>query len=81
INFGSGKSTSINDVISIMEKIVQKKAKIIFREQKKGEIKNFTVNIKKLEEQLGGIPTTSLEEGLKHTYNWFQKRQKSSSNL
>ncbi len=75
INFGCGKPTSIKDLIFLTEKIMQKKARITYRESKKGEIENFTVNVGKLKNQLGRLPPTSLEEGLRKTYNWFLKTQ------
>jgi UDP-glucose 4-epimerase len=71
INFGYGKSTSVNNLVFLAEKIMKKKANIVFRKSREEEIENFRVSIDRLKNRFENVPTTNLKEGLKKTYCWY----------
>jgi nucleoside-diphosphate-sugar epimerase len=64
-NVGCGKSTSINEVISVMELILGKRAKIDRKGSVAGDVRSTSADIKKIKEDLGYEPKTSLTEGLR----------------
>jgi len=72
VNLGSGKGTKVMEVIETVSKVIGKEAKIVKKPKRKGEIQNFYSNIEKLEKLFGDRPKTSLEDGIKKTYNWFR---------
>ncbi len=71
INLGSDSPYTLKDVISLIEKYTQKKAKIIYRDFHKADMKATWANIEKAKKILNWKPKTNLEEGIKNTVNWF----------
>ncbi len=72
INLGTGKAQSIMDVINLCTKIIGKMPKINYVEKRPGEIDNFVADTKKFHSIFGYIPSTTLENGIKMTYNWLK---------
>ena len=72
-NMGTGKLTTVKEIIELIAKIVGKEPKIVYKPKKPGEITNFSADVVKLKKFFGEVPKTTLEEGLKKTYEWFQK--------
>ncbi|RLI74045.1 GDP-mannose 4,6-dehydratase, partial [Archaeoglobales archaeon] len=70
-NMGTGKLTTIKEVIELIAKTVGKEPKIVYKPARLGEITNFSADVSKLEKFFGKTPSTSLEEGLRKTYDWF----------
>lgn len=72
INLGGGKNPrTINEVIKIIEKELNKKAKISYRAPHKADIKETWADIAKAEKILNWKPEISLEEGLKRSVDWY----------
>jgi len=71
VNLGSGKDTSIMDIVKISSEFVGTEPKIDFKPQESGERKNFTADLTKLKQLFGKTPQTEIREGLKKTYEWF----------
>lgn len=63
-NLGSGKQTSINDLVKT---IGVKKFKYL--PKNKHEIENSIACIKKLKKSIGWVPLTKIEKGIKKTFN------------
>lgn len=72
-NMGTGNLTIIREVIDKISEIVGKELKIVHKPARPGEITNFSADVKKLKTFFGEVPSTSLEEGLKKTYDWLGK--------
>jgi len=70
-NMGTGRLTTIKKIIELIAETVGKEPKIIYKPARPGEITNFSADVSKLEKFFGKVPSTSLEEGLKKTYEWF----------
>lgn len=73
INIGSGKEISIKSLVKKISKIIGYKGKIIFDHTKPDGTLRKILNNKKLKE-IGWKPKTSLTEGLKISYEDFQKK-------
>jgi nucleoside-diphosphate-sugar epimerase len=72
INLGGGKNPiSLNYVISQIEKLLGKKAKITHKPFHKTDIKETWADISKAKELLDWQPTVSLETGLERTVEWY----------
>ncbi len=75
INMGTGKGTSVLEVIELAAKILGKKPLMQFHPNRKGEIGNFVPDIKLLKSLFGTIPSTPLEQGLRQTFAWLAKQK------
>lgn len=64
-NVGSGKTTSLNDVISAIASITGRNAKVTRREVALGDVRNTSADISAIAKDLGYWPRTNLTEGLK----------------
>lgn len=71
-NMGTGKGTSILDVINIMSKTMELEPEIEFKEPRPGEIGNFVSDPTFLESTFGNVPSTIIQEGIKQTVNWLK---------
>ncbi len=77
INLGGGKSpASILKILNIYERLLQKKANIVFKERVKADMESTQADITKAKSLLGWEPEIGIEEGLKRTVEWFLKEGK-----
>ncbi|MDP3014523.1 MAG: GDP-mannose 4,6-dehydratase [Candidatus Subteraquimicrobiales bacterium] len=67
-NVGTGKNSSILDLISILEKISSKKCKIVFKKQDKRKVGEIFYSVEKTKRETGWLPRTMIEEGIKLVY-------------
>ncbi|RUM90487.1 MAG: epimerase [Thermovibrio sp.] len=73
-NVGTGRETSLLDLIKTLKEITGISPPVIFKPPRKGDIKRSYADITKLS-NLGFKPGYSLNEGLKRTYLWEEKRR------
>ncbi len=71
LNLGSGKSVSIAELVKTLVEIVP--FNYIFDSTKPSGFPKRVMNIDKARELIGFNPSTSLKEGLKETWEWFNK--------
>lgn len=71
---GSGKPSTIANLVKLITKVSGKPQKIIHEPILAGEIKQNYASIRKAEHILKYHPTTDLETGLNKTYQWFLKQ-------
>ncbi|MCD6283944.1 SDR family NAD(P)-dependent oxidoreductase [bacterium] len=74
LNIGSGKATSISELAEVIIKISGKNIKPKYDVQKPVGPISRTADIRKVKETLNWEPKVSLEEGLKRTFVWIQKK-------
>lgn len=72
VNMGTGKTTSINDLVRSASEILKVEPKIIYHPPRPGEISNFVADTTKLRSLFGKEPRTSLKEGLMKTFHWLK---------
>lgn len=71
INLGGGRNpVSINEVIEILERYLNKKAKRIYLPFHKADVKITWAEIEKAKRLLSWEPEITLEEGLRRTVDW-----------
>ena len=69
---GTGKGTTIKEIIEILTKILEIDTKIDFQPPRLGEIGNFVANTEYLKSTFENIPKTTVEDGLEKTINWLK---------
>jgi len=74
LNIGSGKATSIKEIAEKIIKISGKDIKPSYDKNQPAGPLSRTANINRAKELLNWQPKVSLEEGLKKTYFWVQKK-------
>jgi UDP-glucuronate 4-epimerase len=70
-NIGNNKPEKLMNFISILESLLNKKAKLEFLEMQKGDVYKTYADISKLKKISGFNPKTNLEEGLKIFTDWY----------
>lgn len=69
-NLGTGVSTSVKDVLDMLVKLSNSKARVIFSEiVRKGEVLDTIADITKIKKELNWHPKVTIEEGLKLCIN------------
>ena len=74
-NFGSNKTYSLNEVINLIEKNLNKEAKIINKERAYKDVDIVLPNLKNSKELLGWEPNTNIEDGIKKTVEWYKDNE------
>jgi UDP-glucose 4-epimerase len=72
-NLGTGKETSVLDLVEVLKKVSGEDFPVVFGEERKGEIDRIALSSEKAREALGWTPSFSLEEGIGHTWEWFKE--------
>lgn len=72
-NLGNSHPIKILDFISLLEKLLQKKANINLLPMQKGEVIETFADISKSKDLLKFNPKTSLEEGLNKFISWYKE--------
>lgn len=72
-NMGSNKPVDLGDYISILERIIGKKAKVNLLSEQPGDMTFTYADIEKARKQLGFNPVTPIEQGLESFVNWYRK--------
>jgi UDP-glucose 4-epimerase len=73
VNMGTGKSTTIKEIVEISGKILDIDATINYLPARPGEIGNFVADTKKLQSLFGSVPSTDLSAGLRMTFDWLKE--------
>ena len=74
-NFGSNKTYSLNEVINLIEKNLNKEAIIINKERAYKDVDIVLPNLKNSKELLGWEPNTNIEDGIKKTVEWYKDNE------
>ena len=71
-NIGLGKSTTINQLVEMINEIIGKDIKPVYEKERPGDIKHSLADISKAQ-SLGYDPKADFKEELKETVEWFKK--------
>jgi UDP-glucose 4-epimerase len=69
---GSGKATTINELIDTIRTVTGEDPEVIYKDFRAGEIRNTWCQVDKARAELGFDPKTPLEQGMRETWEWFQ---------
>jgi UDP-glucuronate 4-epimerase len=70
-NIGSNKKIKLMEFIHVIEKILNKKAKIQYLPLQKGDVKTTYANIRKIKSDAKYKPSTDLYKGVSKFINWY----------
>lgn len=71
-NLGTGKETSIKELVETISRLVEFDGDIVWDTTKpNGQLRRF-YDMSKFEEAVGYVPGTTLEEGLRQTIDWYR---------
>lgn len=72
---GSGKPTSVNELIDAMRAVIgdEFKINVLYKDFRPGEVKETWCDISRARMALGFNPDTKLIDGLSRTWNWFKQ--------
>jgi UDP-glucose 4-epimerase len=71
-NIGLGKSTTINQLVEMINEIIGKDVKPVYEKERPGDIKYSLADISKAK-ALGYDPKADFKEELTETVDWFRK--------
>lgn len=69
-NVGGGSRISVNRVLSVLESISGRKARVRRIENQKGDVRHTYADTSRAREALGFAPSIPLEEGLRRQFEW-----------
>ena len=74
-NLGTGQETTIKELVEAIKEITGFKGEVIWDASRPdGQPRRF-YDMTKFKNALGYVPATTLEEGLKHTIEWYKKEK------
>ena len=71
-NLGNHKSEQLMDVVALIEKNLEKKAKIDFQSMQAGDVKETFADIDKSEKMLAYKSTTNVDVGIRKFISWYK---------
>ena len=72
LNVGGGSRITVNELIKKIEKITGKKAKVVYVESQKGDVRDTLADLSKARKVLNWKPSVKIEEGIEHYVSWLQ---------
>ena len=73
-NLGTQQETSVVQLANVLMRAAGKQVSLSHADARAGEQRRSVVSIEKAKAGLGWSPVMSLDEGLRHTYEWFSSR-------
>jgi nucleoside-diphosphate-sugar epimerase len=70
INVATGGRISLNELLSVMNRLCGTSLKAIYRDARVGDVRDSQADISKARALLGYSPSVSFEEGLRQTLDW-----------
>lgn len=70
-NVACHEQTSLNDLVGMINKILNKKIEPMYQDFRPGDIKHSYADISKIEKMIGFKPIVNFEKGLKMTIDWY----------
>ena len=74
INLGTGKGTSVKEMIKIAEKVLEKKAKVILSERRPGDPAKLIADARKAKKILKWEPKKSIQEIISDAAKWEKRK-------
>jgi nucleoside-diphosphate-sugar epimerase len=73
INVANGRQTTLNELLAAAKKLTGRDdAEAVYRESRAGDVRHSLADITRARELLGYEPRVPLEDGLRHTLDWWK---------
>jgi UDP-glucose 4-epimerase len=76
---GSGKPTTLNQLIDVMRTVTGLDLDVEYHDFRAGEVRDTWCQVDKAREGFGFDPSTTLEDGLRATWAWFDAQRASGA--
>lgn len=73
-NVACGERISLNDVIKLLFELTQTKVKVIYGEERSGDVRHSEASIEKSSQFLGYKPNVNFALGIKQTLDWLKAK-------
>jgi UDP-glucose 4-epimerase len=73
---GSGAPTTVDELLDLMRATTGLELDVVYEDFRPGEVHRTWCEIDKAREGIGFAPVTPLDEGLRHTWEWFRDRSR-----
>lgn len=73
-NVASGRAQSVNNLLKVLKKIMQKDINPVFLKSRPGDVRKTHADIRKAKRLLDFKPQISFYDGLRRTVEWFKKQ-------
>lgn len=73
-NIGTGKETSVNELIEIFSKVLGREIKPEYAPPRIGEVHRISLDGERARKELGFVPKYSLPEGIRKTVEWYKNQ-------
>ena len=74
-NLGESRTTSLRELIRLVEEALEKKADVDILESQPGDVSITYADISKAKERLGYQPRFTMEEGIRRFVEWYKKER------
>jgi len=74
LNFGAGRTVSVVEVVEILERALQRSAKIDWLPRQTGDVSRTWADVTAAGEALGYSPQTGIEEGIVRLVEWLEEQ-------
>ena len=71
-NVGTGRASSVLELYDLCRKVAGSELEARLAPARTGELRRSVLDINKAADELGWRPDTSLEEGLRQTWDWIR---------
>jgi UDP-glucose 4-epimerase len=71
-NIGCGERVTVNKLISALESVLDRKARVSYAAPKAGDVRHSLADIQSARKNLGYSPAVMFEEGIKRTVKWMR---------
>jgi len=71
-NVGSGRGTSLKEIINLIQRLVHKKIEVHYKPPRSFDVPAVVLDIQRIQKQLGWTPQVSLMDGLKRATEWLK---------
>jgi len=71
-NIGTGKETSVNELIEVFSKVLGREIKPEYAPPRIGEVSRISLDGERARKELGFVPKYSLPEGIRKTIEWYR---------
>lgn len=70
-NLGSGNGHSLNDIVAIIKKVVNKEVNVIYKESRVFDVDKIYLDITRAKQQLSWYPVVEIEDGIKKSWDFI----------
>jgi len=72
-NLGSGKGTTLNELVEIIKEVTQRDIEVTYSEGRPIDVQVNVLDISRVRKEFGFTPKTSIRDGIRNTWEWLNR--------